>query len=922
MNSRRATYRVQLHAGFTFADAADIAGYLAELGVSDLYTSPCFTASPGSTHGYDVLDPASLNPELGGQEGHRQLTQALRAAGLGRLLDIVPNHMAINSPRNRWWWDVLENGPSSLYASYFDVDWNSPDARLQNVVLLPILGDHYGRALESGQIQLGREGAGFLVRYFDQVMPVASESLEGLLAAAAERSGSQELAGIARSHGRLPLAIPGDRPAARARQQRVRTLRRQLGRLLASPRLAGSPTQGGRPPAGPTPTSPPGPLSVHGEGEAEGGYETTVAAALDAVVDSINADADALDRLLERQNYRLAYWRAAGEELDYRRFFDVSTLAGLRAEDPAVFEGTHELILRLRREGAVDGLRVDHVDGLREPEEYLRRLRAASRTPWIVVEKITGRGEGLPPTWPVAGTTGYDFLNLVLGLFLDPSSEVRLTEFYAGFTGESVDWPEIVRAKKIQVLQDILAADVNRLTAIFAEVCRRHRRFRDYTQTELKQALLAALACFPVYRTYVSAHDDAVSDQDVVYVQQALGEAAEREPGVDKELFEFLGEILLLRHRGGPEDELAMRVQQLSGPVMAKGVEDTAFYNFNRFIALNEVGGDPGSFGIAPGEFHEANRRTLERWPETLLATSTHDTKRSEDVRARLAVFSEIPERWTAAVSSWSEMNERFRCDPWPDRNVEYHFYQTLAGAWPLTAERAVQYMEKAAREAKVHTSWLNPNEGYEAALQNFVEGALASRPFTDELEALVAEMAPYGLVNSLAQTLLKLTAPGLPDIYQGTELWDFSLVDPDNRRPVDYELRRELLRDARGATPEQALTRTEDGLTKIWLIRNVLGFRRANPALFSGDAGYEPLAASGKGADHVVAFVRAGTVAVVVPRFLLSLGGDWGDTALDLPAGRWRSVLTGDAIASPAAVAEVLGRFPVALLQRECDAE
>jgi (1->4)-alpha-D-glucan 1-alpha-D-glucosylmutase len=878
---RRATYRVQLHAGFDFAAAADVAGYLAALGASHLYSSPCLQAAPGSTHGYDVVDPRRVNAELGGAEGHAGLARALGAAGLGQVLDVVPNHMAIGGRANPWWWDVLENGPSSRYADYFDVDWDPPEARLRNVVLLPVLGDHYGRVLEAGELRLAREGGRFTVRYHDHAFPVSPRSLDDLVRTAADRCGSDDLAFLADALGWLPHSTATDGQAVARRHRDKEVLARQLERVIAE-----------TPAAGPT---------------------------LDAVVAGINADPEALDELLQRQNYRLALWRTAGRELGYRRFFDIDTLVGLRIEDERVFQETHALVLGWLRDGVLDGLRIDHPDGLRDPETYFRRLRAAAPEAWLLAEKILEPGERLPESWPIDGTTGYDFIDRVSNLLVDPAGEAPLTKLYGELTGEPTEYALLAREKKQQVLRDVLGSDVNRLTALFLEVCERHRRHRDYTRHELHEALREVIAGFPVYRTYVRAEPGPASEADVRSVSQAIEAAKASRPDLDPVLLDFLRDLLLGRVRGELEAELAMRVQQLTGPAMAKGVEDTAFYNYHRLVSLNEVGGDPGQFGLSVAAFHQACAETHARWPQAMLATSTHDTKRSEDVRARLHGLSEIPERWGEAARRWMARNERHRTDGWPDRNAEYLFYQTCVGAWPLPVERAAAYMEKATREAKAHTSWLAPDPAYDGAVRRFVEAVLGDRVFVADLEAFVGPLVEPGRIVSLSQTLLKLTAPGVPDLYQGTELWDLSLVDPDNRRPVDYAVRRRLLAELDALAPERIWARIDEGLPKLWVIRQALALRRRRPRLFGAAGEYAPLRVRGAKAGHAVAFGRGGGAITVVPRLVLGLGGDWEGTVLELPAGGWRNELTGEMVEGGVrALGELLGRFPVALLSRD----
>ena len=878
----RATYRIQLHSGFTFAAAAELTEYLAELGISHLYCSPYLQATPGSTHGYDVVDHRRINEDLGGAAGHARMHSALRERGLGQILDIVPNHMAIVSPYNPWWWDVLENGPASNYASYFDVDWETPEMRLRNSVLIPVLGDQYGEVLESGAIQLDRDGAALTVRYHEHRFPVAPRSLDTILSAAAERCGSDELAFLADGFGRLPLPTATDLESTRRRYREKDVLRTLLTRLIRE--------------------------------------QHEVGPAIDAAIAEINARPDSLHLLLERQNYRLAYWRTASRDLGYRRFFDINTLVGLRMEDKHVFADTHFLVLRWLADGTLDGVRIDHIDGLRDPEQYLRWLHQAQPNAWVVVEKILESGESLRDSWPIAGTTGYDFMNTVGGLLIDPAGERPLTRFYTEFTGEPADFPQIVLEKKDLVMREVLGSDLNRLTALFVEVCERHPRHRDYTRHELHEAICAAVARLPVYRTYVREAGDApIQAEDERYINTAIDAAKLDRPDIDQRLFDFLRDLLLLRQRGDLEAELAMRFQQFTGPVMAKSVEDTAFYCFSRFAALNEVGGDPARFGVGTDQFHRECEIAQARWPQRMLATSTHDTKRSEDLRARMSLLSELPEPWIAAVRGWSEMNRPWWRGGLSDRNAEYLFYQTLVGAWPIERNRIVEYMRKAAREAKLHTSWTAPNEEYERSLAGFIEGALENAEFVNELTAFVAPLVWPGGVNALAQTLIKLTAPGVPDFYQGSELWSHTLVDPDNRRAIDYALRRRLLTELRDATVEQVIARAAEGLPKLWLIRQALDLRRQRPQLFGRDGDYQPMRARGARAAHAIAFSRGAGAITIAPRLPIGLGGDWGDTVIALPGGRWHNVLTGDASdGGEILLAKLMRRFPVCLLARE----
>jgi (1->4)-alpha-D-glucan 1-alpha-D-glucosylmutase len=817
----RATYRVQLHAGFTFDDVADLAPYLADLGVSHVYCSPYLQAAPGSAHGYDVVDHHRLNDELGGIEAHERMTKALREHGLGQVLDIVPNHMAVAGRANAWWWDVLENGPSSRYASYFDIDWDPPERKLIAQVLVPILGDHYGRVLDNGELILVREGGSFTVRYHEHELPVSPRSVDDLLARAEERAPSDELGSLATAFGRLPHALLTDRESVLERHRDKEILRQRLAELCER--------------------------------------DPGIATAIDEEVKAVNDDVEALHELLERQNYRLAFWRTAGRELDYRRFFDISTLVALRTEEEHVFADTHELVLQLVADGVLEGLRIDHVDGLRDPKAYLERLRAAvGPSTFVAVEKILEGGERLRPSWPVEGTSGYDFLAQVNALLHDPAGEAGLTEVYERFTGSTDDLASLARAAKLEVMRSVLAADVERLTAQFSVVAEGHRRSRDYTRAELRDALREVIAGFDVYRTYVVGGHPA-EQEDVDVVSRAVERAVAARPDLDPELFGFLGDLLVLRYDGAAEVELAERFQQVSAPVMAKAVEDTVFYRHLRLVSLNEVGGDPAEFGCSATEFHA--RRADPAAARSMLATSTHDTKRSEDVRARLAALSEIPAAWGEAVERWSGILG----DPGIDRATEYLAYQTIVGAWPLSVDRLRQYLEKATKEAKVHTSWIDPAPDYDAAVAAFAERALGDRRFVADVEQWLATsgVVEAGRWNSLVQAALKLTCPGVPDLYQGTELEDLSLVDPDNRRPVDYDLRRSVLgglndRIGRSAHPEP----------KLALIRRLLHLRRDRPELFSVEAGYEPI---DTGSERVVAFSRAGgALTVAVCRFPL----------------------------------------------------
>jgi (1->4)-alpha-D-glucan 1-alpha-D-glucosylmutase len=975
----RATYRLQLNPGFTFRDATRIVPYLAELGVSDVYASPYLAASPGSSHGYDVADYAAINPELGSEADYRAFVAALARHGMGQVCDFVPNHMGIGHGRNAWWQDVLENGQASPYAEYFDIDWRPLKPELRDKVLLPILGDHYGAVLERGELQLRLEEGAFTVWYFDRPFPIAPPTYPRLLrhrldALIEELSADDpdllELQSVVTALERLPGNDERD-PGRIAERQREQTIaKRRLADLLRA--------------------------------------SAPVRAAVAETVREFNGapgdprSFDLLDALLEEQVYRLASWRVAGEEINYRRFFAINELAAIRQEVPDVLAATHALMLRLVGEGAVTGLRIDHPDGLWDPAGYFRQLQAAAGRAlrgeeatggepmaegeaeagdelplYLVVEKILEHGEPLPATWAVHGTVGYDFATAATGLFVDGANRKAFDALYARFTGEKVDFADLVYACKHLIMRRALVSEVNVLARALNRISEQDRRSRDFTWGTLREAMREVIACFPVYRTYLVCEDEegTVAERDRRFVEAAVAQAKRRNPGADPSVLDFVRDVLLLRHdvdlteaQRAERCRFGMRFQQLTGPVMAKGLEDTAFYRYNRLTALNEVGGDPTQFGVPVAAFHRQNAERRRRWPHAMLCSSTHDTKRSEDVRARIAVLSEMPREWRAAINRWARLNRkrktRVEGAPAPDRNDEYLLYQTLLGAWPDEEEgreqpdwpdRVEAYLLKAIREAQRHTNWVNPNEAYEEATRAFVRAVLdpaLSAPFLADFAALRRRVAHLGAFNALGQQLLKLTSPGVPDVYQGTELWDLSLVDPDNRRPVDFARRARLLRDLRRRKPSPRLARDlvrakADGRVKLWLTQRALACRAAALDLFAcGD--YLPLAARGAQAGHVCAFARRlaaidgeREVVVVVPRLVASLVKDdesaptgaavWGETTIPLPdapvGGAYRNVFT-DEVARVSEgpggaglrLAEVLATFPVALLERVGD--
>jgi (1->4)-alpha-D-glucan 1-alpha-D-glucosylmutase len=627
---------------------------------------------------------------------------------------------------------------------------------------------------------------------------------------------------------------------------------------------------------------------------------------------NINSDFAALDALIQKQNYVLEFFGVGDVKLNYRRFFAVTSLAAVRVEDQRVFDLTHSLVKKWCERGWLDGLRVDHPDGLRNPKEYLDRLRAIAPNVWIIVEKILETDELLPATWPVQGTTGYDFLNHVNGLFVESSAKKALTDFYAEFTGESTDYFSIVREKKREVLKNLFISELNRLTHVLIKVAGRRDKGRGFSDQQFHDALEEILVSFPVYRSYISEKSSA-SDADIAVIKSAIHLACEARKDLPPEIFAFIHALFLTPQLSVASRNFIARFQQLTGPVMAKGIEDTAFYCFNRFTSLNEVGADPKHFGISVEAFHKFLQQQKNDWPHSQLTTSTHDTKRAEDVRARLNVLSEIPGAWPQAVRRWAKMNECHRQNNFPDRNAEYLFYQTLVGAWPISEARAQFYMEKSAHESKQHTTWTNRNEAYEKALKDFVSETLRDPQFTADLEHFVGTLADAAAVNSLAQTLIKLTAPGVPDIYQGCELWDWSTVDPDNRRPVDFILRENLVTELKNHSVEKIWTRRAEGLPKLFVIQKTLKLRERHGDF--ADLDYQPIFARGARAENLAAFARGGSMITLFPRFTLKIKNDWQETSLTLPEGNWRNEFTGENFSGELRAENIFQRFPVALL-------
>ncbi|HVY13815.1 MAG TPA: malto-oligosyltrehalose synthase [Rhodopila sp.] len=893
MSTPRATYRLQFNSRFGFDDAAAVAPYLARLGISHIYASPYLKARPGSLHGYDIVDHDALNPELGDEAAFRRMVQAFADCGLRQILDFVPNHMGVGGVDNPLWLDVLEWGADSLYAGWFDIDWDPERRYLQGKVLVPFLGDQYGAVLESGQLQLKfdpTEGSFAVWAYDSHKLPICPLHYDRILG-----NDHPELERIGDSFAGLPDWRP--------------QIPRRAGELKA-------------------------------ELGAACGENEEARAAIRTALDRLNGtpgDLDSwrgLDALIQDQHWRAAHFRVAADDINYRRFFDINDLAGLRMELPDVFEHAHRLVFRLLRDGTLDGIRIDHIDGLLDPKAYLRRLREKSGVDfYLVVEKILAHHEALRDDWPVDGTTGYEFANSLTGLLIDPAGEAMFTATYASFTGRNDAFADIVRDCKIRIMHNEMASELNVLARDAGRVARQNPRTADFTRRILLRAIRAVIACFPVYRTYIDTTSQP-TQADRRDLDWAVSQARRLDSELDPSVFDFLGRLLsgdlVAQPRSGFSRHsvlrCAMKAQQYSGPVMAKGLEDTAFYRYNRFIALNEVGGNPVQFGVSLAAFHRTNRLRAQNLPHAMLSTSTHDTKRGEDTRARLAVLSEAPDEWAQKVQVWSRVLRARRGDIEgtgdPDRNDEYAFFQMLLGTWPpdlfdqqqLDAETLATYRDrikgtlvKSMREAKQHTTWASPNERYETAMLDLADLALdpaRSGTFLTDFLPFAATMARLGVANTMIQTVLKLTLPGVPDVYQGSELWDLSLVDPDNRRPVDYALRSTLLHELETALSTdrvdtmRALLRTwQDGRFKLAIVATLLRLRASLPALFA-EGDYEPLATS----DEICAFVRRQerqALLVSVHRFPARREAQGtADARLEPPtdlAGRtWQDVLTG----------------------------
>jgi (1->4)-alpha-D-glucan 1-alpha-D-glucosylmutase len=940
-----ATYRLQFNAGFRFSDATALIDYLEQLGITDIYASPILTSRRGSRHGYDVTDPTQIDPDIGGVQGFEQFQNELIARGMQLVLDIVPNHMAASS-ENPWWMDVLENGSESVFASYFDIDWHPFSRNLEGKVFLPVLARPFGEALDRRELQLAFDGGRFFVEYFDSIFPLMPESyrrllknrIEELKEALSENSPAfQEYSGIiaalsARSEGVLSKSEAEKRV-------RLDAIRERLRRLVSD--------------------------------------NADVAAFIERNIVSFNGTAGdpaslcALEHLLGEQHFLLAYWQDPNEGINYRRFFAVTDLVGIRVEDPLVFDAVHDQLFRLNAKGAIRGLRVDHIDGLRDPLGYLTRLQerlgasqpAGSTRPYVLVEKILSREEQLPEDWPVSGTTGYDYLNAANGLFVVPAGASELEKIYFNFISKQMSFPEVIYEKKKLVMNTLLRVEMRSLGRQLVLLAAHDRYARNILRPELMDALSEVTACFSVYRSYVRSLD--VPEATQLLIERAIDEARSRQPRLSRACFDFLLDVLTLANpphilSDQREERLGfvMRWQQFTGPIVAKGVEDTALYVYYPLLSLNEVGGTPEPSKVTRREgFWDFIRERQRHWPDSMNATSTHDTKLSEDIRARLNVLSEIPEEWARVVTTWSVENETYKRATEgrkvPDANEEYLIYQALVGLWSGeqlkladVSRRLQSYVIKAIREAMVHTRWTEPNKSHEEAVCDFIQKILSADTnsrFLCSVRHFQERIGYGGMVNALTQALLKIACPGVPDFYQGSELWDRHLVDPDNRSPVDFRIRTEALNDVTAGVPQDRagfinslLTNWCDGRVKLYVIWKALACRAQHPALFR-EGEFLPLEVVGERAEHVVSFARRHgdeQAIVVIPRWVVDASSQteplghsdfWGETTLRLPRATprtWSNVFTASTAEAQAsdgesffALADLFKAFPIALL-------
>ncbi|PSB07884.1 malto-oligosyltrehalose synthase [Pleurocapsa sp. CCALA 161] len=918
MHIPTATYRIQFHADFNFKHAQEIIAYLANLGIGDIYASPIFKACQGSTHGYDVVDPTIFNPELGTESDFSDLIAQVQAHKMGWLQDIVPNHMAYDS-QNLWLMDVLEHGKDSEFFDFFDVHWNQTYEEMDERILAPLLGDFYGNCLERGEIKLDYQEQGLVVNYFGLELPIRIESYITFI--------THNLGTLTREIGRQHqdfikflgilylLRNISEETKERERYDQLKFIKSLLWETYIQNPSVEKFIQNNL-------------KEFNGEvGNAE----------------SFNL----LDKLLAEQFYRLSFWKVGAEEINYRRFFTVNELISVKVEELKVFNQTHELISRLVRENQFTGVRIDHIDGLYNPAEYLTRLREKLGDTYITVEKILELSEDLPASWQIQGTSGYEFLNYVNGLFCNPESEQEFDNIYTHFTGLKTTYKDLVCEKKGLILSKNLAGDLENLTQILKRISSHTRAGSDFTIYGLRQALFQVLVLFPVYRTYIDAN--GVTEVDQKYVQETIKAAKKKAPLLINE-FNFIQKVLLLEYedfRSKTQREewlhFVMRSQQLTGPLMAKGVEDTLLYVYNRLLSLNEVGGNPSHFGIELSLFHQFNQNKVNNWQQGMNTTATHDTKRGEDIRARLNVLSEIPQEWSRQVNEWRKLNQVHKQESMPDANDEYFFYQTLLGVFPFAESdlanlptRIKDYILKAVREAKVHTAWLRPDEEYEQAFFSFIERILSTKEsdFWQQFRPFQKQIAEYGIYNSLAQVLIKNTAPGVPDLYQGAELWELSLVDPDNRRPIDYQQRINFLEDIKAKIKQDILqlikeliATKENGKIKLFLTHQLLKARKEYSEIFL-NGNYQPIEVTGKYRNHIIAFARNHEDKILVaiaPRFLtaiikpgqLPLGVEvWENTSLKLTNKNWHNLIDCQTIVGEnLAVGEIFQNFPVALL-------
>jgi len=856
-----ATYRLQLNSQFTFADASSILQYLSAMHISHVYLSPYLQAATDSTHGYDVADPCKINVELGGESGRKNFCTALQKNNLGQVIDIVPNHMAAKAPDNVWWTDVLKYGLASPYAQYFDIFWEQ-----KKKILLPVLEAKLDQVVAQKKITLVLTSDNFIFQYYEQVFPLSPTSLSGLWKKVVIMTKSCLLA--EKVQQLCKLRGQNCRKYATFIERELITIVRQSKPLYK---------------------------------------------ALTEVLASYNNSPQLLNKLYQKQHYQLVFWQTSLSKISYRRFFHLNSLVGIRIEEKKVFAATLKKILDSKKGCEFVGVRVDHIDGLRNPMEYLQRLHRVLPNKWMIVEKILAANERLPAKWPVAGTTGYEFLNAVTNVFIDSGQEAAFTEFYSNYIGENNNYVQVLRRSKLLVMQQLFAADINILVNLFFEICKKKNK-RRFSKISIKLALTTFIVCFPRYRTYIDPITSTISKVDREVIINVINEVKKIMPKLQHKLCEFIQAILLLKYQGKNIEDFIFRLQQLTGPVMAKGGEDTALYCYNRFIALNEVGGNPGKFGDSVIDFHCAMLNANKHNPFSMITTSTHDTKRSEDVRARLVVLSEISTKWFATVDYWTSYCEKHYAENLPDRNTLYLLWQNLVGVWPITKGRFQAYMQKAVREAKVYSSWFFPDINYETKLQNFIASIFVDAKFCARLNKFVVQICELGRINALAQVVLKLTAPGIPDIYQGSELWNMTLVDPDNRLPIDFNFHMRLFKEMLTLSPAKILQRMETGLPKMWVTYKILELRNKAPYLFNNSA-YTPLFFTEEEKQPGIAFLRNTKLLIVVPRMVASLKAQWKSAWLTIPEGNWQNIFTNEKISGDKIMlANILQNFPVAV--------